>query len=422
VIASVWQPHRAPLVWAKCFLITALMLAHVASPARPDTARGKAAPRAALPPVSSKGSPEARLLEVYRLIGASDARQALAKAEALTRDVPNFQLAQLVYADLLMARHKPLGALGDAPTGMAGPAAEQLQQLRREAAVRLSSLTERPPAQAVPREFIELPASTRHAIAVDASRSRLYLFENGPTGPKLIADHYVSVGRSGVGKKVQGDQRTPLGVYFITSRLDAAQLQDFYGAGALPLNYPNEYDRRQGKTGHGIWLHGVPSQNFARSPQSTDGCVVLANEDMQRLLQQVAPRRTPVLVTQRIEWVGADHSTAQRQAVRGLLEQWRQARDSGDLRRLTAFYSPQFLSGNLSLAQWSQQQSKELVSAKGKNSEIKELSILSWRDTQEIMVVTFGLVPQGQRSGSVLRQYWGKEGGQWKIFYEGVIG
>lgn len=95
----------------------------------------------------------------------------------------------------------------------------------------------------------------------------------------------------------------PLGVYFITSRLDPGQLQDFYGAGALPLNYPNEYDRHQGKTGHGIWLHGVPQQNFARSPQSTDGCVVLANDDMQRLLHDVAPRSTPVLITQAIQWV-----------------------------------------------------------------------------------------------------------------------
>ena len=47
------------------------------------------------------GEAEARLLEVYRLIGQAAGRQALAKAESLVSDHPNFQLAQLVLGDLL---------------------------------------------------------------------------------------------------------------------------------------------------------------------------------------------------------------------------------------------------------------------------------------------------------------------------------
>ena len=54
--------------------------------------------------------------------------------------------------------------------------------------------------------------------------------------------------------------------------------------------------------------------------------------------------------------------------------------------------------------------------------DLKEVSILSWRDQSEVLVVTFGEVPKGLRTGPVKRQYWGKEGGQWKIFFEGVIG
>jgi len=43
---------------------------------------------------------EARLLEVYRLVGSAQTDVALTKAESLVRDVPNFQLAQLVYGAL----------------------------------------------------------------------------------------------------------------------------------------------------------------------------------------------------------------------------------------------------------------------------------------------------------------------------------
>ena len=45
-------------------------------------------------------------------------------------------------------------------------------------------------------------------------------------GLVLVADYYASVGKLGTEKVVEGDQRTPLGVYYITSRLDAKQLAD----------------------------------------------------------------------------------------------------------------------------------------------------------------------------------------------------
>ena len=37
---------------------------------------------------------------------------------------------------------------------------------------------------------MELAPRYKHAIAVDASRSRLYLFENTDKGLKLVADYY----------------------------------------------------------------------------------------------------------------------------------------------------------------------------------------------------------------------------------------
>ncbi len=381
-----------------------------------------AAPRAAVN-TNTSGGPEARLIEIYRLIGRGESRIALAKAEALTRDVPNFQLAQLVYGDLLQARQGTLATMGAAPAELAASSPDQLAQLRREATLRLAALTERPPQQRLPRQFLDIPSATRHAIAVDASRSRLYLFENTDgAGLKLVADHYVSLGRLGVGKQIEGDQRTPLGLYFITSRLGGGQLKNFYGPGALTLNYPNEYDRRRGKTGSGIWLHGVPPENFARIPLTTDGCVVLANDDLARLLRDVAPRRTPVVIASKLEWFAPHEIEQERVAARALVERWRHARSAGDAHKLLALYSPQFTNGDAKLAQWAQTLEKERGAARGRASELKELSILSWRDQSEVLVVTFGEVLQGQRTGALRRQYWGKESGQWKIFFEGVIG
>ncbi len=400
-------------------LVLAGMISHVG--AAPGY-RARPGPSSTKPQNASLGSPEARLIEILKLIAAGDGRHALDKAATLAQDTPNFQLAQLVYGDLLMARQGKLDALSAVPPEISASASDQWLQLRKEASLRLAALTERPPANAIPRQFLDIPPSTRHAIAVDASRSRLYVFANDAQGLRLIADHYVSLGRLGIDKREQGDQRTPMGVYFITSRLASRQLKEFYGPGALTLNYPNEYDRRRGKTGGGIWLHGVPPQNYARSPQSTDGCVVLANADLMSLIQSVALRRTPVLITQRIDWVSPTQTEAERNQARALVEQWRQARSQRDLKKLIGFYSSQFSSGGADLTQWEQTLDRQLHAKGWRESELKEVSILSWRDSGEVLVVTFGEVLKGQRTGLTKRQYWGREGGQWKIFFEGVIG
>src|SRR5690606_33752444 len=198
---------------------------------------------------------------------------------------------------------RPVRAFGDVPDTAARSSAQLLTDLREESLLRMRALRERPPAGAIPAQFLQLSARSRHAIAIDTSRARLYLFENGPQGLKLLADYYISVGKSGTDKEAEGDLRTPLGVYYVTSNLDPKSLRDFYGAGALPINYPNPYDARRGRTGSGIWLHGTPPSQFARSPKATDGCVVLANPDLKRIIRTVEVRTTPVLIATSLRWV-----------------------------------------------------------------------------------------------------------------------
>ena len=146
------------------------------------------------------GETEARLIEIYKLIGQAQTRAALAKAEALVRQHPNFQLAQLVYGDLLMAQQRPVRSFGDVPDTAAKTGAQMLSELREESQLRIRALRERPPADAIPAQFLQLSPRSRHAIAIDTSRARLYLFENQPSGLKLIADYYISVGKLGVEK------------------------------------------------------------------------------------------------------------------------------------------------------------------------------------------------------------------------------
>ena len=394
--------------------------------AQASSGHRKAKPAATAAPDKSasatSATAEARLIAVYQLIGRARNREALDKAGSLVQDHPNFQLAQLVYGDLLTAQTRPLKALGDVPAALAQAAAPILSELRDESHMRLKALRERPPVGSVPSQFLALSGRNKHAIAIDASRSRLYLFENTATGLSLLADYYISLGKLGTEKAAEGDFRTPLGVYFITSNLDPKSLKNFYGTGALPINYPNVLDSKRGKTGGGIWLHGTPRNQFSRPPLSTDGCVVLANPDLDHIVRTVQVRTTPVVISTQLQWVAPQSARAQGKVFEDSLAAWLSAKSSGNLDRLLGFYTADFNSYGKTLSEWTPSLRKELAKSQGRTITMKDLSLLRWTDAADTMVVTFGEVPDGVRTGTTKRQYWIREGNQWKIFFEGVIG
>ena len=380
-----------------------------------STAAGKAKAKA------RDGETEARLIDIYRLIGQGSMRDALLNAESLVNDHPNFQLAQLVYGDLLAGRTRPVRKLGDVPDTTAQAGAVQLAELRQESLLRLQALRERPAPGMIPSQFLSLSPLVRHAIAIDATRSRLYLFENSETGLKLLADYYISVGKSGIEKSLEGDLRTPLGVYFVTGSVNPKSLKDFYGSGALPINYPNQLDVKRGKTGGGIWLHGTPPGQFARAPLSTDGCVVLANPDLERVVKTVEIRTTPVVIAHSIKWVAPQSVATESKSFEDALNAWHNAKSSGDMVRIMGWYTPDFTSYGKTLAEWTPAMQAEVKQLAGRKVQIKDVSYLRWTDSADTMVVTFAELVQGDKKGHTKRQYWTHQGNQWKIFFEGLI-
>jgi L,D-transpeptidase YnhG len=247
------------------------------------------------------------------------------------------------------------------------------------------------------------------------------LFENTPSGLKLVSDYYISVGKAGTSKSMEGDQRTPLGVYFITSNLDPKSLKDFYGSGALPINYPNILDTKRGKTGGGIWLHGTPPDQFSRAPQASDGCVVLTNPDLSHIIRTVEVRTTPVVIATELKWVAPQSLRAETKPFEDALFAWRDSKSAGDLNRTLSFYTNDFNSFGKTLTQWVPGLKAEVAKAQGRNIQLKDISYLRWTDSADTMVVTFGEVTDGTKTGVTKRQYWTRSGNQWKIFFEGAI-
>jgi hypothetical protein len=349
-------------------------------------------------------SPEGRLLKAYHALQEGRPQEALEGVALLVRDHPEFSLAQLLYGDLLAARTGLPHAFGVQPQVTPHPADRRLALLE-EARRRWSALYDSPPPGHVPMEFVRLGPEVRHAVAVDASKSRLYLFENGPQGLTLKKDTYVSVGKHGVGKQVEGDQRTPLGVYWITATYKGPMRDPRLGEAALGINYPNVWDRHLGRTGSGLFLHGVPPELLAHVPQATDGCVAMSNDEATALLATLDPDTTPVLIAWSLRWVPPAEAESAHEGFLAAHAAWERARKTGDEASARRWYDP-----------------RTPVLPVESRGAASPPTILAWQgDGTPIMVVNAAHRSIDEGEPGLWRQYWALRDGQWRIFFDNVV-
>ena len=360
--------------------------------------------------------PEPLLASVLHEVSRQRMDAAVAAAEQLTTDYPTFRLGHLIMGDLLLARSRPLTTFGNADGQDAA-----LSALREEARMRLAAYAEKPVAEQLPRQILQLSASQRHAVLIDTSRSRLYLFANDGPAPRMVADYYVSQGRAGADKWREGDLKTPLGVYHVTNFLPPDRLTDFYGSGAFPINYPNQHDRRQGRTGHGIWLHGTPPGAYSRPPRASEGCVVLANPDFEALAASIDTGHTPVIIANGIDWLPATDWQAERDSLREAIEAWRHDWESRDTDRYLSHYAPEFRTDEQSRAAFAQ--SKHLING-GKtwiSVSLSDLHLLANPGADDFVVASFEQDYRSNNLSNTMRkaQHWSRRQGRWQIVYEG---
>jgi murein L,D-transpeptidase YafK len=362
--------------------------------------------------------PDALLVKTLLAINNNRLDLALTEIEQVLKSYPNFRLAHLIKGDLLLARAQPLKVMG----GATGAPLDRLADLRQEARARLArSRTERP-VDRVPRYLVQLQPDQKYALIVDTSKSTLYVFENHNGAARYLADYYISSGKNGIDKVREGDKKTPLGVYYVTSSMPREKLADLYGVGAFPISYPNEWDRREGRGGSGIWLHGTPSDTFSRPPQASDGCVVLTNRDLESIRQRVQIGLTPVIISSAIEWVQPQAVSDLRQELGGTVEQWRHDWESLNTEHYLKHYSQSFNAGGQDYKAFAAQKRQVNNGKQWVKVKLDKVSMFLYPGKERLAVVTF---EQDYTSSNLAnkmrkRQYWIKEGSGWRIIHEGA--
>jgi murein L,D-transpeptidase YafK len=368
-------------------------------------------------PRYTDSGPEPLLARIFSQIEQNRWETALNETEALVKAYPNFRLGHLIMGDLLLARTRPLKSFGE---GGGKQAVEQIADLRDEAIARLRAYQNKPHATQVPRYLLQLRPEEKYAVVVDTQKSRLYLYHNDNGTPRFVADYYITHGKLGSDKLKEGDKKTPIGVYHVTSTIPRQKLADLYGSGAFPINYPNEWDKKMGRNGHGIWLHGTPSDTFSRPPKASDGCVVLANTDLDALAKNLQIGTTPVIISNSIEWLSLDDWQAERKSLLGMIDAWRHDWESLDGERYARHYSRKFSSDGKDLPAWLAQKKKVNAGKQWIKVATQNISMFRNPGKDEYVVVTFEQDYQSSNLSNRMlkRQYWIKEDGRWKIVSE----
>jgi murein L,D-transpeptidase YafK len=367
--------------------------------------------------IEASHNTEAHLAKSLQAIKNSRLDIALNEVDSLLRINPNFKLAHLVKGDVLMARAGAIDNFGSA----AHAPRDKIEDLRDEARVRLQRVLSQSDIKLIPRFLWRLDAQQKYALVVDTSRATLFVYENVNGEPRYVTDFYITIGKLGTEKVSEGDKRTPIGVYFVKADLPKSKLADMYGSGAYPLSYPNEWDRRNKRTGSGIWLHGTPSGTYSRPPRASDGCVVLANDDLNKLAPYLQVGITPVIITNRMDWSN-EQDQGERDALLQEVEQWRKDWSSLDTDAYLGHYSRDFSSDSADYATWVKQ--KQLVnSAKSWiKVNLSDVSVFTYPEQPNMVVVNFEQDYSSSNLSNRMkkRQYWIKQNNRWQIVYEGA--
>jgi murein L,D-transpeptidase YafK len=192
------------------------------------------------------------------------------------------------------------------------------------------------------------PQSQGYILLVEKAHQKAYLYDVQNLDSPLRV-YPCSTGENRGPKTQKNDKKTPEGIYFVTNSFLRKDLTPIYGDRAFPLDYPNVRDRKLGRKGYGIWIHGT---NEVLKPRDTNGCIVFTNEDIREIAGYVSERHIPVIITQEINLVEKEQLFRERVQIKSFIDDWVNAWKGGHIDRYMSFYANDFTGQGKTRLEW----------------------------------------------------------------------
>ncbi len=267
-----------------------------------------------------------------------------------------------------------------------------------------------------PDTLLFMPPGSRCAI-VEKESQTLFLYRGSSRGYELEKTFACSTGARSGEKIAEGDERTPEGIYVLQMVVPWTQLPEIYGRKAITLDYPNAFDRLEGKSGDGIWLHASNEPIRALLPNKTRGCVVVSNEDIEELAALLTLNRTPLIIVPKIRYRSASELNAELISIQSFLSEWRSSWETMQINRYISLYSGRFRNGDQDINGW--KAVKGDVFARAGNIRL-DIDLTSVVQNDRYAIVTFRQNYYSDRASlqGTKRLFIVQESGSWKIVAE----
>ncbi len=169
-------------------------------------------------------------------------------------------------------------------------------------------------------------------LVCNKNKSELDLYKLQNNKYQHIKKYHAYTGRNKGDKQNEGDFRTPVGIYSLTQKL--SNVDPFYGPLAFVTSYPNLFDRYEGKSGHGIWIHGLPLNQ--KRDEWTKGCIAIDNSNIECLNNTIKLDNTILLIYENKQEIQTD--TDIYAEILSELFKWRKAWKYSNLDKYLSFY------------------------------------------------------------------------------------
>lgn len=255
---------------------------------------------------------------------------------------------------------------------------------------------EGPSVKLFPAPLVYLdPALTHHVLVAEKATHKLYLYENDKSYPKLIKVYDMATGKKAGNKIFEGDHRTPEGIYFLNSFIPNEELLarygeagKIYGVGAFVLDYPNAIDRKQQKSGGGIWLHSTNDETRIEKGLDSRGCFVVKNNDLKEISTYIELSKTVFISMHEIPFLSEENWITTRIAIKTLVDTWLESWRNEDIESYISNYHPVEFYDNFRGNYTNFKAYKRAVFAGAGTPQI-QLSNLSIVASKDYVVVTF---------------------------------
>lgn len=173
------------------------------------------------------------------------------------------------------------------------------------------------------RRKLFVPQRERTLVLLDQSSYKMRLYRDG----RVQGEYDISLGQGKGQKRVQGDNKTPKGMYFVLHKHRGkfgGAYGAYFGGHWIKVNYPNKYDAARGRAegvitaqqeaaiaakwekraqtlentglGGGIGFHGWAQEWPNDGPRHLSwGCVVMHLYDIEKVFDQIPPRAMVVI-------------------------------------------------------------------------------------------------------------------------------